>query len=106
MSDIRTLGDFVAKSFCLSGKDPCIAVPAKKANAVILPVGAYARHGYRLNRWDQYMVPYPFSRISVVFGAPMMVDEDVVDFTAVTHPLTDVLHRVTAQAAANYYERK
>jgi len=78
---------------------------AKKARAAILPVGAYARHGYRLNRWDQYVVPYPFSRISIAIGAPMTVDKEQVDPGPVIEKLTDALHRVTAQSAANYYEQ-
>jgi lysophospholipid acyltransferase (LPLAT)-like uncharacterized protein len=85
---------------------PGVAYIAKKADAIILPLGAYARHGYRVNRWDQYTLPYPFSRISVNVGAPIPAAKDQDDLTAVTGTLTNILHRVTAQAAANYYEWK
>jgi hypothetical protein len=78
---------------------------ARRANAVMLPLGAYVRHGYRLNRWDQYAVPYPFSRISISIGAPMSVAKDQDDLASVTENLTDVLHRIAAQASANYYEQ-
>ncbi|MFQ5399339.1 MAG: lysophospholipid acyltransferase family protein [Anaerolineae bacterium] len=84
---------------------PGIAFIAKKAGANILPIGVYARHGYRISRWDRYVVPYPFSRISVVFGEPISVAEDA-ELEAITEPLTNKLHRVAAQAAANYYEQK
>jgi lysophospholipid acyltransferase (LPLAT)-like uncharacterized protein len=83
---------------------PGVAYIAQKAGALILPVGAYTRYGYRLPRWDRYVVPYPFSRIAIVVGAPLLVSTDDVP-TAVTAHLTDQLHRVTMQAAANYYER-
>lgn len=83
---------------------PGTAFIAQKAKALIMPLGAYARHGYRLNRWDRYVVPYPFSRISIAIGEPMLVEKGV-DLTAVTYTLTDQLHRITAQAAANYYEQ-
>ena len=83
---------------------PGAAFIAQKAGAPILPLGAYARHGYRLNRWDRYVVPYPFSRISVALGEPMIVSKKA-DLTAVSETLTDKLHRISAQAAANYYER-
>lgn len=87
---------------------PGVAYIARKTGAAVLPVGAYARHGYHLNRWDQYMVPRPFGRISLVVGAP--VDAPPADshdnLAAITGPLTAELHRVTAQAAANYYERR
>lgn len=84
---------------------PGVAYLARKAQAYILPVGAYTRHGYRQPRWDRYVVPYPFCRISVCFGAPLDVPEEA-ELTAVTEPLADRLHRVTLQAAANYYEQR
>jgi hypothetical protein len=83
---------------------PGVAFIAQKAKALILPLGAYVRNGYRVNRWDQYTIPYPFSRISVAIGEPMVVEKGTA-LTAVTHTLTDQLHRITAQAAANYYEQ-
>ncbi len=83
---------------------PGVTYIAQKAQAPILPIGAYARHGYRLNRWDRYVIPYPFSRISIEVGEPIEVGMDA-DLTAVTHHLTNILHRVHAQAAANYYEK-
>ncbi len=49
---------------------PGLAYIARKVDAAILPMGAYTRHGYRLPRWDRYVVPYPFSRISICIGAP------------------------------------
>ncbi|HSM55331.1 MAG TPA: DUF374 domain-containing protein [Candidatus Sulfomarinibacteraceae bacterium] len=82
---------------------PGVAYLAQKSGATLLPVGAYTRHGHRLSRWDRYVVPYPFSRIAVVIGTPITVPSHV-EFSEITEPLTDVLHRVTAQAAANYYE--
>ncbi len=84
---------------------PGVAFIAQKARALILPLGAYTRHGYRLPRWDTYVTPYPFSRISVQVGEPIEVPPKV-DLTAVTDKLTNILHRVTAQARANYYERQ
>lgn len=84
---------------------PGVAYLAQKASATILPVGAYTRSGHRLNRWDRYVVPRPFSRISVVVGEPYQVAPGQ-ELSAVTERLTDLLHRVSARAAANYYERK
>ena len=83
---------------------PGLAYIAKKADATILPVGAYARHGYRVPRWDRYVIPYPFSKISVHIGEPIQVGKEA-DLTAVSHHLSQTLHQVTLQAAANYYEK-
>lgn len=84
---------------------PGVAYLAQKTQAILLPVGAYTRTGYRLNRWDRYVVPRPFSRISVVIAEPLSVPDEG-QLTDITEPLTDALHRVTAQAAANYYESR
>jgi lysophospholipid acyltransferase (LPLAT)-like uncharacterized protein len=83
---------------------PGISYIAQKADATILPLGAYARHGFRVPRWDRYVLPYPFSKIAVQFGEPIVVGEDA-DLTAVSTHLTDQLNHVTLQAAANYYEK-
>lgn len=83
---------------------PGVVYLAQKTAAMILPVGAYTRSGYRLNRWDQYVVPRPFSRISVCVGQPSRLAPDE-DARAATRRLTGVLHHVSARAAANYYER-
>jgi lysophospholipid acyltransferase (LPLAT)-like uncharacterized protein len=83
---------------------PGVAYIAHKAKAQILPLAAYCRHGYRVNRWDRYVVPYPFSRISVVIGEPMAVQKGD-DYSAVSDTLNDKLHRISARAAANYYEK-
>lgn len=83
---------------------PGITYIAQKANATILPVGGYARHAYRLPRWDRYVLPYPFSKIAIQVGTPIVVEKDA-ELTAVSHNLTQQLHHVTLQAAANYYER-
>ena len=83
---------------------PGVAFLAQKSGARLLPVGAYTRSGHRLHRWDRYVVPRPFSRISVVIG-PAVPTSRGTPLASITTPLTDVLHRVSAQAAANYYAR-
>lgn len=83
---------------------PGITYIAQKADATILPLGAYARRGYRVPRWDRYVLPYPFSKIAIQIGEPIVVEKEA-DLTAVSHHLTQKLHHVTLQAAANYYEK-
>ena len=84
---------------------PGFTYTAQKAKAIILPVGPYCRNAYVVPRWDQYVVPYPFSRVSIHIGKPYEIPEDVKDLSEVEEYLTDQLHRVTMQAAANYYEQ-
>jgi len=84
---------------------PGVAYIAKKANALILPMAAYNRHGYVVNRWDRYVVPFPFSRIAIHIGEPISVPKETKDLDAVSDKLTGVLNAVTLQAAADYYEK-
>jgi lysophospholipid acyltransferase (LPLAT)-like uncharacterized protein len=83
---------------------PGFTYAAQKANAIILPIGSYCRHAYIIPRWDQYVVPFPFSRISVYIGEPYLIPEDVKDLSETEECVTDQLHRATMQAAADYYE--
>ena len=83
---------------------PGVTYLAQKTGAALLPAGAYTRTGHRLNRWDRYVVPRPFSRIAVVIGEPLLVPPEA-ELDTLTERLTDALHRVTMQAAADYYEK-
>jgi lysophospholipid acyltransferase (LPLAT)-like uncharacterized protein len=49
---------------------------ASKAGATIIPTASYTSTGVRIPRWDRYTVPFPFSRISVVFGEPLDISPD------------------------------
>ncbi len=82
---------------------PGITFIARKANAVILPIGAYARHAYIVPRWDRYAIPYPFSRIAYHIGEPIEQLPD--DEEAAAKMVTDRINAVTLQAAADYYEK-
>src|SRR5690606_11011224 len=54
---------------------PGITFIAQKADATILPLGAYARRGYRVPRWDRYVMPYPFSKIAIQIGKPIVLEK-------------------------------
>ncbi len=43
---------------------------AQQAGAAVVPVGL-ASGGKRLNTWDRFLLPLPFSRGSIVLGAPI-----------------------------------
>jgi lysophospholipid acyltransferase (LPLAT)-like uncharacterized protein len=82
---------------------PGVVYLAQKTGATILPLGAYTRTAYRVNRWDQYAAPYPFSRLSLVIGESV---DSVGETAVVSQRIQTALHQVAAQAAANYYEKK
>ena len=81
---------------------PGITFIARKADAMIVPIGAYARRAYIVPRWDRYAVPYPFSRISYHIGE--LIDGLPEDEGEAEKLVTETLNRVTLQAAADYYE--
>ena len=81
---------------------PGIIYIARKAEAIILPMGAYCRRAYILPRWDRYTVPLPFSRIVCHIGEP--IEQLPEDNDLANKLLTDTINQVTLQAAADYYE--
>lgn len=83
---------------------PGVSFLAKKTGAAILPLGCYCRHAYHVPRWDRYTLPLPFSKIHIQVGNLLTVPENIKDLSEINQQLTDILHRVSAQAAANYYE--
>lgn len=48
-----------------------VAFLARKAEAVVIPVGVVARPLLRLQRWDKYQIPIPFSTIHFHYGEPI-----------------------------------
>jgi lysophospholipid acyltransferase (LPLAT)-like uncharacterized protein len=46
---------------------------AATTGALIVPLGVAAWPARRLGSWDRFMVPAPFARCAVVFGAPVAV---------------------------------
>ncbi|MBN1954031.1 MAG: hypothetical protein JW900_03170 [Anaerolineae bacterium] len=78
-----------------------IVFVARKAGALIVPMGTYTATGYRRRRWDQYVVPFPFSRIAVVFGEPFGIPPDVETGRA-QEIVRERLNEVEQRAAALY----
>lgn len=85
---------------------PGLSFIAKKTGSAIIPMGTYCRYAYHVPRWDTYVLPFPFSRISIHIDKPITVPKDAKDLAEIDQHITDVLHRATAQAMANYYEQK
>ncbi len=49
------------------------AVLAQMANAPVLPIAIVPERFIQLRSWDRLIVPLPFTRVSVAFGAPVPV---------------------------------
>lgn len=48
---------------------PGALIAAFRAGCVIVPVGLHASRYWRAKSWDRFLVPLPFSRVVVAFGA-------------------------------------
>ncbi len=69
---------------------------ARKAEAAVIPVGGYTRGGYALRRWDNYLLPFPFARLRMVFGQPIFFnkkDKDELVTEKIVEAVTAVYQR-------------
>lgn len=48
-------------------------VMARVGNVPVLPISCAAEKFWQLNRWDDFMVPKPFSRVVLAIGAPYTI---------------------------------
>lgn len=76
---------------------PGVAFLARKAGAALLPVGAWTPHAIQLQRWDRYLLPFPFARCQIVFGPPLLVEHEA-DQASLLERISEALHRVRARA--------
>ena len=56
---------------------PGCVLAASRAGVPLVPVGFDATRGRRLRSWDRFLVPRPFTRVAVRFGAPMSIPPDL-----------------------------
>jgi lysophospholipid acyltransferase (LPLAT)-like uncharacterized protein len=76
---VRRVRDGLDAAFAVDGpKGPLgvvkggVVTAARAAGAWLVPVGAAIDRGLVLERaWDRYLIAWPFSRVSVVLGAPI-----------------------------------
>ena len=47
----------------------------EKSGGTLVPLGVGASRAKRLSSWDSFMIPLPFSRVTVVYGEPLVWDE-------------------------------
>ena len=52
---------------------PGALVAANRAGVPVVAIAITVRRAWRLNSWDQFIIPKPFTRITVAYGDPVMV---------------------------------
>ncbi|MDH4046501.1 MAG: DUF374 domain-containing protein [Gammaproteobacteria bacterium] len=50
-----------------------VVLMARIANVPMVPIGCAAESAWYLNRWDDFMIPKPFSRIVLAVGEPVTI---------------------------------
>jgi lysophospholipid acyltransferase (LPLAT)-like uncharacterized protein len=55
---------------------PGALVIAQRTGAPVMPMAAAAGRFWRLNSWDGFMIPKPFTRVTITYGAPIRIDSD------------------------------
>lgn len=55
---------------------PGVVLMARIAHVPLLPIACAADKAWFLNRWDDFMIPKPFSRIVLAIGKPICVPGD------------------------------
>jgi lysophospholipid acyltransferase (LPLAT)-like uncharacterized protein len=48
-----------------------VAQIALIAGASVIPISVVPEHAWRLRSWDRFMIPKPFSRVTIHIGAPL-----------------------------------
>lgn len=78
---------------------PGALVAAHRTGAPLLPVAAHADRAWRLGSWDGFIIPKPFARVTVAYGAPVRVDADSPRAAAAQSPDFERLMTDTVRAA-------
>ncbi len=52
---------------------------AQKSNVPIVPLVWFTNRCIRLNSWDEFLIPLPFSRGCYTFGKPILIDKNLQD---------------------------
>ncbi len=70
---------------------------AQRTGLPIVPAGIAASPCWKLNSWDSYMIPKPFSRARWIYGEPFYVGPDE-EIEAAQQRLTDAINRLQSEA--------
>ena len=79
---------------------PGAAVAASKAGALVLPLAAHADRAWRLKSWDRFMIPRPFARVTLAYGAPVRLPRDARAAAAETARLESAMNAAVGAAAS------
>jgi lysophospholipid acyltransferase (LPLAT)-like uncharacterized protein len=77
---------------------PGVIFLAQKTALPIIPVRVVAKNAIKLNNWDKYIIPLPFSMVYIIYGEPFYVKEHdniknkILELEKIMHNLTNQLN--------------
>ena len=78
---------------------PGIIMLARRTGMPVYPVGVAAEKAWVMNSWDEFVIPKPRTKVAVVVGEPLSVDELRAGETkALCKALGERIHRATDRA--------
>lgn len=79
---------------------PGALLAAQMADLPVVPLSVRASSGWRFRSWDGFLMPRPFSKITLEYHEPVRVprDADRVDLEAIAEELAGVLNQAEASA--------
>ncbi len=80
---------------------PGALVAAHRAEAPVVAFGVHASRAWHLRSWDQFMIPKPFARLTIVFDSPLPVPGESARDAADAAPLFIERMAVVAARAAD-----
>lgn len=79
---------------------PGVLFIAKKTNAVIIPTAFSASPSITAKSWDEYLLPKPFSKVTLIYSSPIEPSQDTSDdaIESESKQLELELNRISKQA--------
>lgn len=78
---------------------PGVIALAKKTGAWVVPVCVAYNRAWKLKTWDEMLIPRPFSRVEVRYGAPFQVT-DPAEEDLLVQQLEDMMNAMEVEAEA------
>ena len=78
---------------------------AQKSGAALVPVGIASRPCARFKSWDKYILPCPFAKAIMIFGAPIYIQQSATEEEAesIRLQLENEIHRLELIAESTIY---
>jgi lysophospholipid acyltransferase (LPLAT)-like uncharacterized protein len=78
---------------------PGALIAAQRAGAPVVSVGAGATRAWRLRSWDDFMIPKPFSRVTIAYATASLEAASARDAAAEAPRFQELMERTTKRAA-------